>query len=1313
VRAIGRRINLVASAAQAMLCFAFGGARPIYWAATRGSAARPPVGRFSINNLEMELLMKHQTLRRFACLCGAAIFLVLFPAAEVRPQENSASSAAASEILSGLKAFLAQTARPDGSFAPGIDPTYRGMSDSAYSDLAPVTYAVILHKTFGWTLPYEQQTAEFLLSRQQPNGDFFNVSGTVDPKSAEARTYNTTQGLVALHALGLSPKYNPLPTFEDILKQDYKTLPAYSTSFFPLAYLAYGRPIPPEADRRIRATMVQAADGYLNDHIAATFHAAHYYSLVGEPTPLADRIVERALADQKEDGSWFLNMPSRDRHATFDAVFTLHHLGGHRADCRRAIQKAADWALSCRNPDGGFGHYPGSTSDADANYFQIGTLVMAGVLNPASPLPRDPHLLGWGHLMPVIALAQNSKDPGRAGPPRVSDAPTSSTDRVGPLPDGRIVVPTNQVLQPAGRQITFPGRPGDVALSPDGRLLGVLSHKEVLTVDVESGKILGRAKIVGASYKGILFTRDGKELLASTSPSSRSDKKEGAIARFEVEPDGKLEAREFISLKRDAETGAGKKSATSKKKKDKDDDDDDRLLSADGVTRYGANQLPADGKTLYVAINLTNRLAEIELANNEIKREIPVGNAPFDVVLVKNKAYVSNFAGRIPAKGDTTGPAGKGPRVKVDPTRHIASEGSVSVVNLETGKVTSEIIVGLHASSLAATPDGRHVAVANANSDTVSVIDTASDKVVETISTRPSAEFPFGSSPNALVFSPDGKRLYVSNGTNNAIAVVEFMPGKSRMLGLIPTGWYPAGLVFDAPRNALYVANIKGVGSRDVGWEGKRVVKGKNVFGFNSHDHLGGLSLIPIPTADELQAHTQTVLANNRQTELISALAPPRKDVPPRPIPERHGEPSVFKHVLYIIKENRTYDQVFGDMTKGEGDPSLCIYGEEVTPNHHKLVNEFVLFDNFYCSGILSADGHQWTDEAYVTSYLEKAFGGFPRSYPYDGEDALAYASSGFLWDNVLAHKQTLRVYGEFVSASIKWKDPARKGGPGFAECYRDFIEGTNLIDIRATAAVKSIEPHLCPTFIGFPSNVPDVYRAGEFIKELKAFEEKGNFPNFMIMLLPNDHTAGTRPGMPTPEAAVADNDLALGRIVEAVSKSKFWKETCIFVVQDDPQNGFDHIDGHRTVAMVVSPYTKRGIVDSTNYNQTSMVRTIELCLGLPPMNQLDASATPMSACFTDTPDFTPYTAVPNRIPLDRLNPELADIKDPRQLHWAKASITQRLDEVDEADEDTLNRILWFAARGNDETYPAWAVLDLDDEDEEEEERERALRQPK
>ena len=322
---------------------------------------------------------------------------VLLPAAGRAAAERPTPEA----VLAGVKEFFKKTARPDGSFQPGIDPDYRGMSDSAYSDLAPVTYAVVLHKTFGWKLPYEEKTKEFLRWRQRKDGSFFNVAGTVDPDSADAHAYNTTQGLVALRALGVRPRYDPLPVFAAVLKEDYKKLPAYTTSFFPLAYLAYGKPIPPEADRKIRALMAQAKDGYLHDHIAATFHAVHYYRLLGQKTPKAEAMLARMLRDQKPDGSWMLNPLARDRHATFDALFSLRHLGHDRPAVKKALARAAAWALTCRNADGGFGHFPGSPSDADAVYFQVGALVMAGYLQPVSPLPKDAHLLGWGHLFPL------------------------------------------------------------------------------------------------------------------------------------------------------------------------------------------------------------------------------------------------------------------------------------------------------------------------------------------------------------------------------------------------------------------------------------------------------------------------------------------------------------------------------------------------------------------------------------------------------------------------------------------------------------------------------------------------------------------------------------------------------------------------------------------------------------------------------------------------------------------------------------------------------------------------------------------------
>jgi len=328
--------------------------------------------------------------------------MVALPALAADPPPAKLVPPTPEQVLDGVRAFLKQTAKPDGSFRPGIDPDYEGMSDSSYSDLAPAAYAVVLSKTFGWKLPNEENTKLFFLSRQQADGAFVNVGGTVDPKSAAGRAYNTTMAVMALHALGEKPRFNPLPVFDAVLTADYKTLPPYMTSFFPLAYLASGKPIPPAADEKLRALMQQDADGYLHEHVAATFHAAHYYRLTGAETPKAEAMVKRTLRDQKADGSWVLNPPARDRHATFDATFILKQLGGGK-EAEAAMDLAGMWALSCRNRDGGFGHMPGSPSDMDACYFQLGTLVMSDWLKPADPLPADPHLLAWGHLMPVKA----------------------------------------------------------------------------------------------------------------------------------------------------------------------------------------------------------------------------------------------------------------------------------------------------------------------------------------------------------------------------------------------------------------------------------------------------------------------------------------------------------------------------------------------------------------------------------------------------------------------------------------------------------------------------------------------------------------------------------------------------------------------------------------------------------------------------------------------------------------------------------------------------------------------------------------------
>jgi hypothetical protein len=475
-----------------------------------------------------------------------------------------------------------------------------------------------------------------------------------------------------------------------------------------------------------------------------------------------------------------------------------------------------------------------------------------------------------------------------------------------------------------------------------------------------------------------------------------------------------------------------------------------------------------------------------------------------------------------------------------------------------------------------------------------------------------------------------------------------------------------------------------------------------SVPGFNTHQYTGSLSLVPIPSAKQLAAFTKTALANLRYPLLAQAKLPPRAGVPARPVPERVGEPSVFKHVIYIIKENRSYDQVFGDITNGNGNADLCVFGERVTPNEHKIVREFTLLDNTYCSSILSADGHNWTDTGIATDYVERNFASWPRSYPSGGgedcADALAYSPAGFIWDDALAHGKTFRDYGEFTTGHNHWTDPSRKKNFKFIDAYQDYLNGTHEITYTCEPDVETLRPYFRADWPSWGLNVPDQVRASKFIEDLKRYEQEGTFPEFTILWLPNDHTSGTTAGAPKPESQVADNDLAVGKVVEAVSHSSFWKDTCIFGIEDDPQNGWDHVSGYRTTAYVISPYTKRRAVVSTQYNQTSLLRTMELVLGLPPMNQMDATATPMFDCFTDTADLTPFDSVTNNVPLDEINPSPKKISDPllRKDAYVSASLPLRL--PDQCPEDALNQILWRAAKGSQVPYPLWAVKVVDDD---------------
>ena len=825
---------------------------------------------------------------------------------------------------------------------------------------------------------------------------------------------------------------------------------------------------------------------------------------------------------------------------------------------------------------------------------------------------------------------------------------------VGKQTDESYVVPTSQIIDPAGTTITFPGRPVDLALSPDETLLAVKNLRDIVIFDVANQNIKQTLTLPegGNTFTGIKWSAGGQKIWTTdTRGHLRSAKMQNGSFSWS---DQILLPSKFMANGQHSSQNEILEKAS---------------RAANGRQYPGGFAIDEPRGLIYVTLNLSNSVGIVNMKTGKFEANVPVGIAPYSVTINGNKAYVTNWGGKLAAKGDKTA-LSAGTPVVVDRLTGIASSGTVSVIDLTSRKVVKEIKVHLQPSGMALHPDGSLLYVANANSDLISVINTNTNRVVKEINPKPMKDLPFGSAPNALAVSPDGKTLYSANGGNNLISVIDLRTGNVK--GLIPAGWYPGAVIINKGGTQIFVANTKGVGTRYLAPKAK---------GYKSNDHLGSVSFIPVPSEKGLEEYTVRAASNMRLPRITESMKLKQVKEKIVPVPVNPGEKSVFKHVLYIIKENKTYDQVFGDLKKGNRDSSLCQFGRKVTPNHHALAENFVLLDNTYCNGVLSADGHQWANEGFVTDYLEKGFGGFIRSYPYRGDDPLAFSSAGFIWDKVIKKGLTFRNYGEFVDAevipeSVSW-----------SQVFKEYTNQTNNIKIKATSQLHTLLPYNCPTFPGFTGKIPDVYRAREFIKELNAYEAKGELPNFMLMLLPNDHTVGVNENYPTPSAAVADNDLALGQIIEAVSKSKFWKETAIFVIQDDPQSGLDHVDGKRTVALCVSPYTRRGEVVSTHYNQNSVLRTIELILGLSPMTQFDLVAEPMVDCFTDKPDFTPYTALPNQIPLDQMNPKLSTLKG-RQLFWAKKSMKLPLDEADEADDDELNKIVWHAVKGYNVPYP-------------------------
>ena len=674
---------------------------------------------------------------------------------------------------------------------------------------------------------------------------------------------------------------------------------------------------------------------------------------------------------------------------------------------------------------------------------------------------------------------------------------------------------------------------------------------------------------------------------------------------------------------------------------------------------------------LYAVLNGTNQLSKLRVHDQAVMWTAPTGVAPYGLTLAAGQLFVSNWAG--PAVTDTVGKETAGVpwgAAYTDPRTGATARGSVTVMDPASGKVIAEIGVGLHPNAIIPSPDGRRVYVANGNSDNISVISTSTLQVTASIPVSPfdKSDHYAGSTPDALAIDSTGTTLYAANGLNNAIAVVglpaaDMAGSQAVVLGFIPTEAYPSGIVIDG--SMLYVTNLEAIGSR---------VRQNRAY--NSHWEEASVSWIPIPDSLQLRQYTGKVRQLNLAFREAVSRQLPRAGIAAQPVPERIGEPSVFRHVIYIIKENRTYDQVLGDMPQGRGEPSLCVFGDSVTPNEHRLAKEFSLLDNYYASGKSSAEGHQWTDASMVTDYVERMVRGWFRSYPHAQYDAMVYDKEGFIWNNALDHGKTVRIYGEACTTNVDKQ-------LGWAQIYQLFLDHQPF-DAGNVTTISRVRPILSSAYPGYDDpRITDQLRADAFIKELNQYAGRpgDEWPQLMILSLPDDHTTGMSPGFPTPRAMVADNDLALGRIIEAVSHSRFWDSTAIFVTEDDSQSGWDHISAYRTTGFVVSPYSRLQKTISTDYNQTSLVRTIEQILGIPPMNAMDATALPMFDCFAGKPDKSSYTVIPNRILLDEMNHPLSALKG-RSLRYARMSLDNRLDEIDEADDDIFNRILWWATKG-------------------------------
>ncbi|MBV8833985.1 MAG: hypothetical protein JO108_32695 [Acidobacteriaceae bacterium] len=888
--------------------------------------------------------------------------------------------------------------------------------------------------------------------------------------------------------------------------------------------------------------------------------------------------------------------------------------------------------------------------------------------------------------------------------PRAPQSADTPNRTVGPQKDGSIVASSNQTLMPAGRivQLGSPVRAKATAVNPNTRtasaaVLLMGSPQPIIVFNTATGEVLQRfiPTVVNGgkftsdktgSFTGISYSADGSKLFFS------QDDNHVVIAN--VDPSsGLLGNCQSVSLPPPPADG--------------------RTYHNPKAINPGGIALSADGERAYVVLNAANTLGVVDLTASPAKliAQIPVGNVPNSVIIRGHFAYVSNEGGRPATTEDFTNDS-DGTAIVVDRKDAFATTGTVSVVDLTKGATVKTFNVGLHPSGM--TISGSNLYVANAYSDSLSVVDLNSGEVVRTINLGvPIGGGVFGSGPNGVAVAGDS-RAFVTLGQANAIAVVNLSGRDANpVIGYIPTGYFPTSISYDAAHKQLVVADDKGLGAQ--GSVGTAV----GVTAFNTHQDTGVVNLIPLPNANQLATYTQEVINNNHWNLTTNIQVGPEyvdHNAKAVAVPKHIGEPSLIKNVFLIIKENRTYDQMLGDVPWGNGDPSLAVFASAV-PNQHAFVKRFPLLDNVYAPSRQSADGHPWivmSGSFYSNDILSPDW---IRSYPGgNADDALTYTPRGFLWTAAEAKGLSVKLFGEWADegkiatkpdgASYTWSDyystaMCKEGKAPASSCV--VPDGVVTVSSPVPSAAKILDPHYPP----FNLTIPDQYRADYWIPLFQKQDATNQVPNLTILWLPDDHTAGTKKGLPYPINYQADNDLALGRIVDAISHSKVWAQSAIFVEEDDSQNGVDHVDGHRQPVYVISPYAAgsqtagQGKAIHTTYTAENINRTIENIMGMQPLTQFDLVASPMFDAFQNTPDLTPFDHLPAVIALND-GPDLSHKEgtaySPLQKAWLKATaevMKNKYDKADAVDPNFLNHVVWYSATGWARPYPGEAKVEM------------------